>query len=147
LILGFERETLILGFEHKDMVLGFERDLTVGFELEYDTEGTIMPHVVDGKQPAEKFFIWGGITNVISTGEAIVIENCSVTAVDSEGTDVTSTFLTAATLAVYDTTKIRVQLKSDGGTEALSPYKVTFIIATDGGNEWEVDVFVVIKDQ
>ncbi len=104
-----------------------------------------MTHILT-KQIDETFEIWGGITNVISSGESIVIANCSVTAVDKDGTDVTADLLDSTTIAVYDTKKVRVRIKAYG-TVAASPYKVTFLIVTDSPNTYEVDVFVKIKDR
>ena len=103
-----------------------------------------MPHVFT-KQIAETFKIWAGITNVISVGESIAIANCTITAYDVDGTDVTSTILDLATKAVYDTTKVEVQVKA-AGVVASSPYKITFIIVTDVPNTWEVDVQLKIRD-
>ncbi len=97
------------------------------------------------KQTTEKFYIYGGITNVILTDDTIVIGSCSVVALDNADTVVTATILDTDTLAVYDTTKVKVKLKA-AGTEALSPYKITFIIVTSSGESYEVDVFMTIDN-
>ena len=104
-----------------------------------------MPHVLT-KQIDETFEIWGGITDVISSGESIVIANCTIVAVDNAGNVVTADLLDLATMAVYDTTKVRVRIKAYG-TVAASPYKVTFLMVTNSPNTYEVDVFVKIKDR
>jgi hypothetical protein len=96
------------------------------------------------KQPSEKFYISAGFSDVISTGETIVIGNCSVVAVDKDGTDVTSTVLIVAELAVSGTTGLLVRVKD--GTESASPYKITFTCATNLDNEFEVDVEMRIID-
>lgn len=104
-----------------------------------------MPHTLT-KQINETFEIWGGITNVIASGESIVIANCTVVAVDKDDTDVTATLLDVSTIAVYDTTKVRVRIKA-AGTVAASPYKVTFLIKTNEPNTYEIDIFIVIKNR
>jgi len=97
------------------------------------------------KQPGETFWIRGGITNVISGEESIVIGSCSVTAVDVNGSNAAD-IIDAAGIAVDDTTKVKVRVKKDTTIEAESPYKITFKIVTDGGNTWEVDVYLQIRD-
>ena len=104
-----------------------------------------MPHEFT-KQTDETFEIWGGITNVISSEESIVIADCDVTAIDNAGNDVTATLLDLTEKVIYDTTKVKVRVKASG-TVALSPYKITFLIKTDIPNTFEVDVFLKIKDR
>jgi len=74
-----------------------------------------------------------------------VIGLCSVTVLDNADVDVTTTIVDSSTLAVYDTTKVKVLLKA-AGTEALSPYKITFTIGTSSLESYEVDIFMTIDN-
>lgn len=49
------------------------------------------------------------------------------------------------TKTIYDTTKVQVRVKASG-EEALSPYKITFLIITDSLNKFEVDVYLRIRE-
>jgi len=95
------------------------------------------------KQPNETFFISAGITNVISDEESIVLGSCTAVAVDCNGDSATSDILSGA-LALDGTTKIKIRVKA--GTVALSRYKITFNIITDAGNNWEIDVFMQVRE-
>ena len=97
------------------------------------------------KQPSETFKISVGITDVISTEESIVIADTTIVAIDCNGNDVTSTLLDLTTKTIYDTTKVQVRVKASG-EEALSPYKITFLIITDSLNKFEVDVYLRIRE-
>jgi hypothetical protein len=57
--------------------------------------------------------------------------SCSVTAVDNTGADA-STDILSGSLALDGTTKVKIKVKD--GTVALSRYKITFKIVTNGGN-------------
>lgn len=95
------------------------------------------------KQTRETFYIYGGITNVIATGDAINVDGSSVIVLDNSGEDATSTIVTS--LSLYETTKVKTKVEA-AGTEVLSPYKITFLIATEAGEVYEVDVFMTIDN-
>lgn len=95
------------------------------------------------KQPNEKFMIWGDITDVIESGDSIKAASSSLTAVTSIGTDVTATVIdsTAATASGY-----KFGSRVQAGTEAQSPYQITFNIYTTNGDKFEIDVKMKIED-
>ncbi len=103
------------------------------------------------KQPSESFMIAGSIINVGASGETITLGSSSASAVDADGTDVTSTFLDTGTLVVGDDpnggTSNSLQVRVRDGTEAASLYKVTFLMVTSLGNTYEVDRTVKVKEQ
>ncbi len=96
------------------------------------------------KQGWESFTISGGFTNVAIDGEIAVLSGSSVVCVDSQGTDVTSTILWDSNIAV-DGTTLKVKVRP-AGTEAASPYKITFRIKTSEDNYYEVDCEMIIKE-
>jgi hypothetical protein len=102
------------------------------------------------KQIYESFFIGGSIYNVQQSGEAIVLANSTVVAEDKDGTDVSSTLLSQATKSLGDDenggTNNVLKIRLQGGTEAASPYKVTFKMETDQANKWEVDILVKVEE-
>lgn len=140
-------------------------DAGIGFEYESESERTFTHTVVDStfihdiisstfmevievsdrkpavetiyKQSNESFPIYGDFVNVLQDGETIVIGTSSVVVVDSAGVVVTTDMVQG--LSVQSTTKLKTQLKEDYGTEAASPYKVTFIAVTSLGNTYEID--------
>lgn len=93
------------------------------------------------KQPDEKFVIAGDFTDELTTGEAISVSSSSVSAVDGDGNDATSTVLSGKEVdgAYLKTTVL-------AGTEGSSPYKITFKAVTDLGNVWEIDVRMKVTD-
>ena len=88
------------------------------------------------KQPNESFPVFGDFVNVLIAEETLTIGSCSVTVLDSAGADVTTSLCQG--LLVFDTTKLKTLLKK-AGTEAASPYKITFIAKTNLNNEYEID--------
>ena len=97
------------------------------------------------KQNHEKFVISGSFINDLDDGELIVLADSTVTAVDVDEEDVTSTVLNAATKSL-DMPKIKIQVQD--GLEANSPYKITFRATTDAvpANVFELDVIMKIKE-
>ena len=95
------------------------------------------------KQNSESFFVDADFTNVLSTGETLVLGDCSVEAVDVNGDDVASTVTDQDSLAV-DGNKLKIRVQA--GTEAASPYKLTFKATTSGANVWEKDVHMRIRE-
>jgi hypothetical protein len=96
------------------------------------------------KQSVEEFTISAGFTSVALTGEIAVLSGSSVTAVDKNGASASSDVLYGANISVSGTT-LRVKVKA--GTEALSPYKITFVIKTSEGNIYEKDILMYIKER
>jgi F0F1-type ATP synthase epsilon subunit len=96
------------------------------------------------KQISEEFTISAGFTDVAIPGEIAVLSGSTVTAVDINSIDATTDVLYADNLSASGTT-LRVKVKV--GTEALSPYKITFKIATSEGNLYEKDVLMYIKER
>ena len=102
------------------------------------------------KQPSEKIMIWASAVNNMSSTEKLVLGSCSVSAVDEDGTDVTSTLVDQSTLQLGDhpdkggTNNILGVMVRNG--ESGKRYKVTFQLATDLGQVFEVDVVVYVKD-
>ena len=95
------------------------------------------------KQPSEAYPVYADFVNVLAAAETIVIASCSVTVEDAAGTDVTTDMVQG--LSVQDTTKLKTTLKA-AGTEAASPYKITFIAVTSDGNTYEIDGKIRVAD-
>ena len=88
------------------------------------------------KQPNESYPVFADFVNVLATGETLVIGDSSVVVLNSAGADVTTDLCQG--LSVSDTTKLKTLLKK-AGTEAASPYKITFSAKTSLGNTYEID--------
>jgi len=100
------------------------------------------------KQSRETFSIYGGISNVYVTGEEIISHaNTTVEAVDNDGNDVASSLLQGSPSISSDGLRLYQRIKASAGTEALSPYKITFLMWTNQSNLFEKDVFLYIKDR
>ena len=95
------------------------------------------------KQPNELFTIAGEFDDVLDTDETIVLGSSSATAIDGAGTDCSATFVVPGSIAVSGT---QLRCKIQGGTVALTPYKVTFLAGTSLGNVYEVDAITTIVD-
>lgn len=95
------------------------------------------------KQPNESFPVYADFVNVLATGETLVIGSSSVTVLNSAGMDVTTDICQG--LSVFGTTKLKTLLKK-AGTEAASPYKITFIAKTSLNNEYEIDGKIRVVD-
>lgn len=89
------------------------------------------------KQPYEEFYIAGCFSNVLETGETLVLAESTVTAQDNNETDKSSDVLDQATISVIDS---KLQIRCKAGIESESPYKLTFRVTTSTGNKWEIDV-------
>ena len=104
------------------------------------------------KQIYEEFFVHGSILNVQNDDETIVEGTSDIVAVDNVGTSATADVLdVAGTKTVgddpngsYTNNVLSVRVKA--GTEALSPYKITFKIVTSAGNKYEIDMQMTIKE-
>jgi len=95
------------------------------------------------KQPSETFTIQASFVNVLDTGETITLGNSTVIAKDNADVDVTDTVIFAGSKTVSG---VYLKAKVQGGTEAASPYKITFLASTDLSNVYEIDVLMTILD-
>jgi len=97
------------------------------------------------KQPWEEFVIAGSIEEVVDTGELIDIPNCDVTAVDmSDDSDSTADVIDSPTIEKDDTLHyLKVRVK--GGVD-LEDHKITFKIATQDNNQYEIDVIMKVRE-
>ncbi len=94
------------------------------------------------KQISEEFPIEIDFSNNMATGEVIVSE--TITAIDAAGDDATADILSNPQNDGAQAALVQVK----AGTEALSPYKITFKVVTDASstNKWEYDVLMKIKE-
>ena len=108
------------------------------------------------KQTWEAFYIAGSILPWQEDGstEVVVAATSTVVAEDVDGTDVSATFMEQATKVLdsdpdgdFTDNMLSMRLKGEGGVAADSPFKVTFKMITDEGNQFEVDVMVYVKEK
>lgn len=95
------------------------------------------------KQEYEEFVIAGEYEDVMTTGETITDGTSTVTAIDKDGNDVSSTILEQSTKTVDGT---QLQMRCKAGTYAASPYQITFKAVMSTLNKWEVDVIMWVKE-
>jgi len=97
------------------------------------------------KQPWEEFVIAGSIEKVVDEGELIDLPNCAVTAVDtSDDSDSTSEVINTPTIEKDDTNHyLKVQVIGGAHQE---DHKITFKIATDANNQYEIDVLMKVRE-
>jgi hypothetical protein len=135
-----------IGFEHEDITWTFRHE-SVDSTFTHDTISSTWTEVVEVsdrkpaletiyKQPNESYPIYADYVDVLVTDEDLEIEECTVTVVDSAGTDVTTEMVQG--LSVQDVTKLKTQLKPAGAV-ASSPYKITFKAVTSLDNTYEID--------
>ena len=108
------------------------------------------------KQPSESYLVGADFSNVIESGEAIVAGSSTVTATDSNGEDASDDVIdnldknvTTADPDDIDATPVTnamLQTRVMGGVEDNSPYKLTYKVVTDLGNEFELDISMQIKE-
>lgn len=96
------------------------------------------------KQSYESFIISANFENNMATGETLVLASCSVSAVDTNGNDVSTTVLDQTSIAVSGT---KLQVRVRAGVEGSSPYKITFKVVTSIPNQWEKDVQMTITEE
>lgn len=94
------------------------------------------------KQPSEKFYVSVDFSAILDIGETIDAIASTVTAADSSGNDVTSTFIDASALTA--SSGILQSRIMDGNNN--TNYKVTFTAHTSLGNIFERDVTVFVYD-
>jgi len=135
----FDEDVVEQVFYRKETTVFYRIETTV---FEYDLGG-IMTLGYFTKQNSETFFISADFTDVLETGETITVGSSSAVAEDSTGTVATSDVIEAGSLAVSGS-QLKVKVKA--GTEALSPYKITFKAVTSLNNIWEKDVEMGIRE-
>jgi len=102
------------------------------------------------KHPTEEFDASGSIRLVQQAGEAVNLGSSAATATDKDGNDVSTTLLDQTTLRVTSdpdggaNNALTVLVR--GGTEAASPYRIEFKVATDLGQIWMVPTEVYVAD-
>ena len=105
------------------------------------------------KQSYEAFTQGGDFVDVIDSdaGEKLDLAKCSVKAWDRNGQDVTNTVLDIGTMALGDSAEggtdnvLNVRVRS--GSQALSPYIITYYGETNLGEKWEIDVKMKIREK
>ena len=102
------------------------------------------------KQTWEIWTVWGSILNVQEATETVVLNTSSVSAMDKDGNNVSSTFLDQGSKALGDDpdgsySDNLLGMKCRGGDLDKSPYHITFYMVTTLGNQYEVDVKSKIK--
>ena len=98
------------------------------------------------KQPYESYEIYADFEKNMGIGETISSHDISV--VDVSGVDATATIIETDSEIIgtgYDFAKIYVRIK--GGTEAGSPYKITFKVVTSADDKFEKDGNIIIDDE
>ena len=102
-------------------------------------------------QPDEQFYVYGSILKNQQSQESIVLSTSSVTITDKDGTDVTSSLKVSNTDTITDDpdgdyTDNAYAVCVMGGTEAASPYKITFSLHTNKGNIYEIDITMAVRE-
>ena len=103
------------------------------------------------KQSWEKFPIWGSILNVQDASETVVLATSKVIAMDKDGREMDEVVLDQSSKVLGDDpdgsyTDNMLGIKVRAGSKLESPYYITFKMITTAGNQWEVDVKMVVKD-
>ena len=102
------------------------------------------------KQSYESYGIYAdfSLNMDVSGGEDLVLGNTTVVAFDSAGTDVSTVVLDQSTKEIGGAGEIgRLKIRVRDGTEADSPYKITFKTGDTTANEkWEKDVWMTIRE-
>lgn len=109
------------------------------------------------KQPYEKFFIGVDFTQALEADEDIDLSNSSVTAVDKDGDDATSTIIESGSKTIDTAIEgdvpytpqddAMLSARVQDGSEAESPYKLTYRIITTAGNKYEKDLKLKVKEK
>jgi len=104
------------------------------------------------KYPDEIFWIKASIIDApLETSEVAQLSGSTVTAKDKAGTDCSTTLLDQSTIAITDTpdrdssTDTALAIRVRAGTAALSPYTITFKVATTEGQVFMVQQQMNVK--
>ncbi len=92
------------------------------------------------KQIAETFPVEVDFSNNMATAETISSQ--SITATDTAGAVATGDVLANP----QNDGAQACQVKVLAGTEALSPYKITFKATTSEANVWELDILMMVEE-
>ncbi len=103
------------------------------------------------KQPSERFYIQASIYEAQTAEDAIVLGEVAVTAQDRDGGDASAVVLDPSSLVLASDprgsfTDNVVGIRVRNGTQASSPYKITFRMPTQNGDLWEKDVWMIIRE-
>ncbi len=110
------------------------------------------------KQGSESYLLGADFSQVLESGEYVLIGTSTVTAVDKNGADVTSTVLDNNDMAVQTAdaddldsgvtpvTNGMLVTRIQNGSESLSKYMITYLAKTSNGNTYEKDVKMRIKE-
>lgn len=110
------------------------------------------------KQGSESYLLGADFSQVLESGEYILIGTSTVTATDKDGNDATSDVLDNDDMAVATAdaddldsgvtpiTNGMLVTRIKNGTEALSKYMITYLAKTSNGNTYEKDVKMRIKE-
>ncbi len=104
------------------------------------------------KQPFEQFAVHGSIIDVQTTSEKVVLGTSSISIQDKDGLDVTADILVSGSEALSndprgDYVENMLTCKIKDGVVESSPYWVSFLIITDQGNKYEIDLQVTIYEK
>lgn len=94
------------------------------------------------KQPYEEFTVSSDFAPNFSRGETIAGQSVSV--LDAAGNDVSATITDQATVANNGASKVTVLVRA--GSEASSPYKITFRCITTANHRWENDIQMSVRE-
>lgn len=96
------------------------------------------------KQGYDAFVLTANFSRNMSDSDAVILSNSIVSAIDKNKADVSESILTQGDKAASGH---RLQIRVKAGTQALSPFIVTFQTgATTLGNQFEKDIKVKIKE-
>lgn len=102
------------------------------------------------KQSREIFPIYGSILNVQEESETVVLGTSTITAMDKDGKDAGEVIDQSSKILASDPdgsyTDNLLGVKVRDGSQAKSPYYITFLMFTSNGNKFEVDVKMKIKE-
>lgn len=96
------------------------------------------------KQPYEEFFVSVDFDEELSSGETLVATS-AVIAFDNAGTQLDPGVIVSVDSVVVQGTLLSARIKA--GTEALSPYKLSYRCVTSIGNKYEEDVKLKVKEK
>jgi len=110
--------------------------------------------IVIEKQPYEKWPLAVDFTDDLEpTNENIVLANSTITAEDVNEDDATSSILAGQKALATSTERTDARVNASlqevilNGDPDLSPYKVTYRIVTDAGNQFEKDIIILVSDR
>lgn len=94
------------------------------------------------KQPYEEFTVSSDFSKNMLLGETITGQSVSV--VDKDGIDVSSTMTNQASVSNNGSQRVSVLVRA--GAPESSPYKITFRCTTSIAHKWEHDVLMRVEE-